>query len=133
MLTFGDSVTIYSHWQKGRAEAWIRTQVQGASWHGGQIVSVRDSGLKSADKYTVRILARDMDRYVKPDDWRALDDVPDGIWTLQAGDVIVKGMVDDEVITGITQITGKYTECFTVVSVFDNRRIALKHLKVEGV
>lgn len=131
MDTFDQPITIYSRWKKGRDEAWIRTVVLNASWYGGQAVTVSDSGLNTADKYTVRVLANRMEDYVTPDEWRALEAPPDGMWTARAGDLIVKGVVDDE-ITADVQITGKHTNCFVVTAAFDNRRGALQHLKIEG-
>lgn len=130
-VTFDTDITIYSHWKKGRDEAWIRTQITGASWYGHQGANVGDSGLVTADQYVVRIRDWSTGAYVPPDTWNALEAKPDGVWTVRNGDVVVKGLVDDEP-TGITQITNKYQDSFVVTGVFDNRRIALKHLRIEG-
>jgi hypothetical protein len=75
-----------------------------------------------------------MQGYVSPDVWRVLRQIPDGAWTVQSGDVIVKGLVDDSMVNGITDITGKYTDCFTVTGMYDNRRgfKAMRHLRIEG-
>ena len=130
--TFSNSVTVYSRRRAGKLDTWIRTPVLGASWYGHQGARVGDSGLITADQFVVRIRERCLSNYMRPDDWKALVEL-DGKWTVQMGDIVVKGIVDDEVVGGnITAVTGKYTDCFTVTGVFDNRRIALKHLRIEG-
>ena len=132
MLTFNTDITVFSHWKKGREEAWIRTHVPNASWHGGQVVTSGSNRRTAADKYTVRLRETSLIDYITPVEWMNLDGAPSAKWTLQAGDVIVRGFVDDVVDTGITHITNKYKACFVVAGVYDNRRIALKHLRVEG-
>lgn len=126
MFTFNTDITIYSHWKQGREEKWVRTSTHNASWYGKQAVSVGDAGLIAADQHSVRIREQDMGAYCIPDLWEGTG------WTVQPGDIVVKGLVDDEITTGPTQITGKYKACFTVTAAFDNRRVGLKHLRIEG-
>ena len=129
---FCEAITVYSRWKDGRDEVWVRTQIAGVSWYGRQGVNISDAGLVTADQYTVRIPNRSLAAYVAPHAWNAMKNPPSGIWTAQSGDVVVKGLAYDEVTTGIAQITGKYQDSFVVTGVYDNRRVAFKHLRVEG-
>lgn len=131
MLTFDTDITIYTLRKKGRDDLWTRTVLHRASWHGKQAARPGESGLVTASQYTVRVLAENMEGYVTPDEWAAMSSDTVGSWTVQPGDVVVRGVVRDE-ITGIAQITNKYKACFTVTDAFDNRRVGLKHLKIEG-
>ena len=134
MLTFNEGITIYNKRldPETRLDKWNRTQLpEGCSWYGGQAVTVGESGLVTADKYSVRILDWAAVGYVTPDKWIALSDEAEA-WTLQSGDVVVRGMVDQEVVSGITEITRAFSDCFVITSVHDNRRIALGHIRIEG-
>lgn len=136
MATFSDSITLYTHWTNPAdrsREKWIRAPINGVSFYGRQAVSVSGSGLNTADQYTVRIPVSSMPPGYLPPDAFSRSAVPGG-WTLQNGDVIVKGTVADEIVKGITEITRKYVDCFVITSVSDNRRgvPAMQHMRVEG-
>lgn len=136
IATFEADITLYTHWvnpQNRKEDAWLRVPMRGVSFYGSQAVAVSGNGLATADQYTVRIPESAMPAgYCPPDVFRQAAS-PSG-WTVQNGDVIVGGIVADEVQTGITDITRKYDSCFTVTSVSDNRRglPAMRHLKIEG-
>lgn len=132
MLGFCEDITLYSHWRNGKTDKWIRTQLRDTSWYGKQASSVADAGLATADKYVVRVLEDEMGTYITPDEWNAMTFAPSGVWTVQPGDIAVKGLADDEITTGPTQVTGKYKACFTVTAAYDNRRGFLEHLRIEG-
>lgn len=117
MLCCTETVTLYhrSYDPASRADVWSRTVYPAASWYGAQAASVSDSGLMTADAYTVRI-ATDAE----------IDAAP--------GDVLVRGEVADTV-TGSAALTRKYHgRCFVVTHVQDNRRGARRswHWKLEG-
>ena len=134
MVTFNEGITVYNKRldQETRLDKWNRTQIpEGCSWYGGQAVTVGESGLVTADKYSVRILGSATVGYVTPDEWLSLTE-SEGLWTLQSGDVVVRGHVDRDVVSGITEITQAFSDCFIVTSVHDNRRIALQHIRIEG-
>jgi hypothetical protein len=132
MITFDAGITIYSNLKSGRQSSWTATQIHGCSWHGKQGATVGDGGLQNADQYAVRVPESRMQGYIGPDSFNALQQQPEGAWTVQLGDVIVRGLVSDKVANGISEITGKYTDCFTVTGVYDNRRGMLRHLRIEG-
>jgi hypothetical protein len=138
MLTNAD-ITVYNrHYNKTtRLDEWFRTQICGVNWYGGQAVSVTDSGLQSADTYTVRIpvvSAPQGKQFVLPENYAAAEgDALTGLWTLQAGDIVVRGLVADD-ITKTADVTGKYSQCFTVTGWRDNRRgsPAVQHWRIDG-
>lgn len=116
MLVADQPITLYhrSYDEAKRADVWTRAVYMG-SWYGSQAVTVADSGLLTADTYTVRIPTQDA-------------------VTAAAGDIIVKGEVQDTP-TGATALTRKYQgRCFVVTRVQDNRRgaPALQHWRIEG-
>ena len=55
--TYDCDITIYNaqYDRKVGDRVWRRMQISGASFYGGQQVTVSDSGLSTADEYTVRI------------------------------------------------------------------------------
>lgn len=117
MLGCDRTVTLYhrTYDPASRSDIWSRTVYPAASWYGGQAATVSDSGLLTADAYTVRI-ATDAEIAAAP------------------GDVLVRGEVADTV-TGSTALTGKYHgRCFVVTHVQDNRRGVRSawHWKIEG-
>lgn len=114
----------------------IPTTITGASWFGtaAEIVDP-EHGLKEASKVIIRIPAdakiEDDKAYADPLAWKAAPDVT-GLWTLQGGDIIVKGTAEG---TDWTQKRLAETfECFCkVLAVTDNRRAPnAPHFKVVG-
>lgn len=116
--TFDTDITVYCHSydKQTKKDLWTRFQVKGVSWYGGQKATVGDSGLNTADTYTVRIPAVA---------------VPDGFKPVN-GDIVAKGLLDLE-ISKAGDITGYY-ESFVVTGVYDNRRGIpdLQHIRIEG-
>ncbi len=114
MLVADETVTVYhkTYNRETRLDQWTPTAYQGASWYGKQAASVGDSGLNTADEYTVRIFTGDE-------------------ISASVGDVLVRGEVVRE-ITGPAQLEG--TERFVITAVRDNRRglPSLYHWRVEG-
>lgn len=116
-------------------DTYVPTVIVGASWFCEIASNVDSSGLKAADKFTVRIpLDANFGgkNYVDPVSYAAAAD-PSSIFTLQNGDIIVKG--DAHLATDPRPATLKkaYTDCITVLGVTDNRRAPnAKHWKVVG-
>lgn len=132
--TFDTEITVFTMWQKDKDRRWVSTHVMDCSWYGKQAATVGTDGLNTADQYTVRMRPISMpEGYLKPEEYNALPN-PTGHWTLQNGDVVVKGDVTAEVVTGITDITKLFTNCFTITSVADNRRgpAFMQHIRIEG-
>lgn len=130
----GTGITLYSRWQQGQAEGWVKTELNGASWHGGAGAATGHGGPNAAGRWIVRIPEAAMPSgYIAPDQWRRLAGPAAG-WTLQPGDVLAKGHGLPEAEDGISTILNTVLECFVVESVRDNRRgaKALRHLRAEG-
>ena len=114
----------------------IPTTIEGASWFGtaAEIVDP-EHGLKEASKIIIRIPAdakiEGGKSYADPLTWKAAPDVA-GMWTLQGGDIIVKGTAE-----GTDWTQKRLAETFAgfckVLAVTDNRRAPNgKHWKVVG-
>lgn len=133
MITNAD-VTLYNRWydRSIRDDRWLRTQITGVCWYGGQAVTVSDNGLLTASSYTVRIpleSAPTARRYAGPGEYaNATAEAQDGLWTLQAGDIVVRGLVDD---MAPPKASDKAPH-FVITAVNDNRRGGLPHWKVTG-
>lgn len=114
MLVANETVTFYhkNYDPETRMDKWKVHHYEKASWYGKQAASVGDSGLNTADEYTVRIFTP-------------------GEITTDVGDIVVRGAIDQE-ITGPSQL--KDLEHFTVTAVRDNRRglPTLFHWRIEG-
>lgn len=131
MLTFDAEVTLYNKLTKDGTVTWHRTHIPVCSFYGGQAANIAATNFSPRDNYAVRIREVDMpDGYLNPNEYRLGDGSG---WTVQQGDVIVRGNVTDTVVRGVTEITNKYWgRCFEVNKVHDNRRIGLKHILIEG-
>lgn len=136
MLTNAD-ITIYNIKNNAvtRLPEYHRTQLTGVHWYTDQKTQVDDKGLHSADAYKIRIpvdLGSGGKRYVTPAEYQALDDASDA-WTIQNGDIFVRGLVDDD-ITKASDILARYPDCSgRVVSWSDNRTGGLPHWRIGGV
>jgi len=133
MVGFDKTITLYNKRYDPTTKkiSWPKIVIHNASWAGCQKVTTGE-GLTSNDGYSVRIRERDMPLgFVEKDEYRALPD-PAGYWTAQNGDVVILGAGSD-VVDGITEITKRFTNCFTVIAVHtDNLRRPLPHLRLEG-
>lgn len=133
MIGFDRTVTIYNKRYDPAAKntTWPKTIIHGASWAGCQRVTTGE-GLTSTDGYSVRIPLQAFPAGFLPrDEYAALPD-PAGHWTAQNGDVVVLGEGPD-VVGGITEITKRFTDCFTVTGVHSaNLTKLLPHLRLEG-
>lgn len=112
-----------------------KTVISGISWYGSVKTAVGDTGLKSANQFTVRIpTTADFGGkvYCDPASYTAAEDVS-GLFTLKQGDVIVKGSVPASITTP-TQAHKAYPDtAFTIQGVTDNRRAPnAKHWRVVG-
>ena len=119
-----------------RAEAYAPTVLAGVSWYCRTEAGVTDGGMKAANVYTLRI-PEDVDAggkaYAAQEAYRRAESV-DALWTIQKGDVIVRG---DATESGMTpaRLRERYgaENVMTVLGVTDNRRAAnARHWKVVG-
>ena len=130
---------------------WTQTVITGASWYmtDASTVDASKGGLVAANKATIRIptdAGFGGKAYTDPVSYKAATSVT-GLWTLQQGDIIVKGSVPaSETVTnnGVSstvainwtpaKLKQAYGEdCATVLGVTDNRRAPnAPHWRVTG-
>lgn len=110
------------------------TIIIGVSWFCEIVSNVDSSGLKAANRFTIRIPeTADFDdkKYISPRGYAASEDIS-GLFTIQSGDIIVRGAVREPNLR--PTVLHKTYETFTVLGVTDNRRARNgAHWKVVGV
>ncbi|MCC8043915.1 MAG: hypothetical protein LIP12_00245 [Clostridiales bacterium] len=112
-------------------DVYTGTVVTGASWHCGIESTVDTSGLKAANKFTIRIPeGADFSGKAYADPVAYAGGDPASLFTLQNGDIIVKGEVT-ETSSKPADLLKNY-ESFTILGVTDNRRAKAPHWKVVG-
>lgn len=114
-------------------DVYIPTVIVGVSWFCEIASSVDASGLKAANKFTIRI-PDDADfsgkSYVNPADYAEGD--PTEVFTISNGDIIVKAAITDEGLKP-ADLQEQFGEVVTVLGVTDNRRTRnAPHWKVVG-
>ena len=113
-------ITIYNKYidPTTRLEKYQRTEVKFVVWQATKARAGSSNGLLASNVATVFIPFALGTQYVWPKAWLALT-TKTGKWTLQEGDVIVKGIVTDEIGTSFTMtaLKAKYDYVVTVSSV----------------
>lgn len=130
-----DTITVFN--AKLNAETgsddYIATIITGVSWFCEIVSNVDNSGLKAANKFTIRIPGAanfSGKKYVDPREYANAEDAT-GLFTLQNGDVVVHGAVTETNLRP-TALRKMY-EAFTVLGVTDNRRARnAPHWRVVG-
>lgn len=135
MKLCNDTITVFNarYDPTNDCDVYASTIISGASWYDEIASNVDSSGLKAADKYTIRI-PLDADccgkTYVDPIAYAQSD--PATAFTLKSGDIIVKGavsMTDPRPAT----LQRAFSEVATILAVTDNRRAPnAPHWKVVG-
>ncbi len=112
------AITIYNKYVVNRAEVYQRTEVYAALWQSSQAVNKYKGADLSANKAVISIHFLKCLAHLMPKAWLALADKTDN-WTLQEGDVIVRGIVADEIGAGFTvsALRAKYDDVLEIVSV----------------
>lgn len=136
MYLCDDVITVYNKKldQDKGYDTYHGTVITGVSWYCEVASAVDDTGLKSANKFTIRIpveadfsgkIYADRVAYAESEDTAQL-------FTLQPGDVIVHGAAEPDGMTP-SQLQEQYAEVVTILGVTDNRRAPFaKHWKVVG-
>ena len=108
-------VTIYNKYMVGRVDTWQRVQISDVHWEQRHARNQIDSD----DLAAVFIpMARGAD-YLSPRLWQVLP-IKTGSWTLQIGDVIVKGLVSDQLVAGtytLSNLKAAYDDVLIITSV----------------
>lgn len=137
MLT-NANITIFNVKKIDGAAAYLRTQICGVNVSGIDAITLAGKNVEDDGRYTVRIpkLADTGNKqYVDPATYKCLPaSDADNYWTLQKGDMLVKGLVDDD-IASPGELTRLYGDrALKVMSVVDNRRLSdeVSHLRVDA-
>lgn len=114
-------------------DTYLPTVIRGVSWYCDIASTVTDTGLKAANRFTIRI-PEDADfsgkTYAEPVAFAQAAD-KSGMFTLAQGSLIVRAAVPGSQTPA--QLQAQYGEVVTVLGVTDNRRAPhAKHWKVVG-
>jgi hypothetical protein len=111
-------ITIYNKYLASRAEVFQRSVIRNVGWQATKAVSGTKAGPLQSNVATIFIPFVGNTEYLAPKAWQALVS-KSANWTLQEGDVVVRGEVADE-ITGaftITDLRAKYDDVVSITSV----------------
>lgn len=131
------NITIYNQYidPATRSEKYQRTVIPHVHWENRKAINRSKIGDISADSVMVFIPFAVGDDYLKPVAWQALP-VKTGKWTLQTGDILVKGAVTDELSSSFTasDLKEKYDDVVAITSVdtMDYGTVGLQHWEVSG-
>jgi hypothetical protein len=135
--------TVYNRYIVSGAEHYQRTVIGNVAWFNTKASNVLRSGLLAADSAVIYVPLSNGANYIDPKPWTALT-VKTGFWTLAVGDVIVKGLVTDEIHDAVvsppsvaftmTNLKAAHDDVITIKSVdtFDMGSASLRHWKVSG-
>lgn len=126
-------ITIYNKYIVNRAEQWQRTVILQVAWESTKAIAGQRFQ-QPANTVTIFIpFDRKATGYATPKQWQALTDKT-GRWTLQEGDVIVRGSVDDEIVGDftITSLRAAYDDVVSIASVdaMDLGSASMQHFEV---
>lgn len=127
-------ITIYNKYFDNSlgADKYQRTVVKGVNWQGKRTGTVTDKGLLLAD--STLIFVDKLDNYISPKKFAKLDPLErEKYFTFAAGDKIVKGEVEFEII-GVKpyRIADLESEFDDVISIKSVNELS-DHFEVEGV
>lgn len=111
--------TVYNKYIAAGSSAYQRAQIEDIQWESRKGANVLATGGNiAADAAKIVIPVARGTNYVAPTAWQVLV-TKTGKWTLQVGDVIVKGLVTDTISPSftITDLKAKYDDVLTITSV----------------
>lgn len=94
-------ITMYNKVIEDRKEKWVYTQLKGVFFDEAKAQNVRTSGITSADAlnlvipFDVEVIGENKE-YKEP---KMFQENIQNAWTIQKGDLVVKGLVDMEIIS----------------------------------
>lgn len=116
------------------SEVYAGYQIHGVAWENRKASNLLATGGNvQADQAAIYIPIERGTNYLQPREWQALT-VKGGSWTLQIGDVIVRGLVDDVISDtfSMSDLKRKYDDVLKITSIdrMDNGSFSLRHWKV---
>lgn len=129
-------LTIINRAVVNHKDLFLPTVLGPVNWYAHQKQTVTDGGMRSANVIQARIPVSSPGRPYLPEvDWRALPaEKRADFWTIQAGDLIVRGEVTDPV-QSTAQIKDAYGPDAVVITGYaDNRRgsAVMQHWRIDG-
>ena len=111
-------ITIYNLYYVSRAETYQRTVIKNVVWQATKGVNGRSTGVLASNIALVLIPFQRGDNYLDPKEWQAQTSKT-GYWTLQEGDVIVRGELTQEISTlyTISDLKRNYDNVVTITSI----------------
>lgn len=134
MSMFNDTVTLYNKYTDNGAEKWKRTVLRGVFWSSVEGAVMRKTGAASADSVVIVIPRRIAQGagYYKPKAWEARAD-KSASWTLRAGDTVVKGELDLDIMRSAAKELSGYDDVLTITTVDDkDYGSRMAHWEVSG-
>jgi len=127
-------ITIFNKYTLNRVEKWTRRYIVRVVWQSTRAVNRAKPGVIAADSVFVMIpFARKDLAYLSPLVWQALT-TKTGLWTLQEGDVIVRGLavVDPATPSLITYLKQNFDEVVTISSIdaMDEGSPSMQHFEL---
>lgn len=116
------AMTVYNKYvdPSSRSEKFLRCVISAVLWESAQAVAAARHGTISSDKATIAIPFVNSTNYLAPKAWLALSVVGRaGKWTLQEGDVVVRGTITDEIAGAftMTSLRETYDDVLQITSV----------------
>jgi hypothetical protein len=124
-------ITIYNKYIQSREEKYQRAQVFDCVWQSTKAVS-RMREMTADNTALILIPFTSSAEYVEPKMWQATRVG----WTLQEGDVIVRGLAEEEIADGftVTDLRNAHEFVVTIASVdaMDQGSLAVQHFEVQA-
>jgi len=124
MFTNSD-MTLYNKVpQQGiETEKYTRTQIENVFWNESTETVNGENGLKKEEVLRLLISKDSMQElekeYIKPKEWLKSNE-KDKYYTFQNGDIVVKGLVDKDIVSS-KELEKEYDNVLSIVSITDNR------------
>jgi hypothetical protein len=106
-------ITLYNKYIENRVEKWRREVIFFVVWEDTKSIQRISAGKLDANNATIFFPFALRTGYVTPKAWAALED-KSANWTLQEGDIIVRGAVTDEITEAVYEDEALVTPAFTV-------------------
>lgn len=121
-------ITIYNKVREDRKEKWKHTQLKGVFFDEAKAQNVKISGITSADAlnliipFDVEVIGENKE-YKEP---KMYQQSQENAWTIQNGDMVVKGLVDMEII-GQEDLKNNFDDVY-IVNTVDAKLFGSRHL-----
>lgn len=131
MLVNAD-ITLYNAIDTGKETLYVKTHIKGVSLRGAVSAKFANRNVSDNDSFVLRIPfpVNSDKQYLEPQSYKLLTSTE--FFTVQKGDYVIRGIVDDE-IKAPSEIIKKYgSNAFRVTAVSDNRSSLtpeLSHIK----